>query len=127
MALHPQKIERVLRLGTQARLDYFIRKIADSEVVWGLFGTGWATATADGRMAIPFWPEQDFAALCADDAWTGFHAKAIPLDAFLTRWLPGMEKDQRLCAVFPAPADNGHLVLPQDLLASIRLELTQYE
>ncbi|WP_423380453.1 DUF2750 domain-containing protein [Burkholderia sp. LMG 32019] len=127
MAAHPRKIESVLRLDAHARSDYFIRKIADFEVVWGLFDTGWATAAAEGCIVIPFWPEQDFAAICAGDEWAGFHAQAIPLDAFLSRWLPGMGRDQRVCAVFPTPEDSGSLVLPLDLLASIRSELTQYE
>ncbi|KFG94264.1 hypothetical protein GQ56_0126975 [Burkholderia paludis] len=127
MAVHREKIESVLRLDARARFDYFIRRIADSEVVWGLFDTGWATASADGRIAIPVWPEQDFAAICADAQWACFHPEAIPLDAFLTRWLPGMAKDRRLCSVFPVPAGRGHLVSPPDLLASIRSESSQYE
>ncbi|KVF68041.1 hypothetical protein WS75_30070 [Burkholderia sp. FL-7-2-10-S1-D7] len=127
MTAHPKKIESVLRLDAQTRCDYFIRKVADFETVWGLFDTGWATASANGHIAIPFWPEEDFADACASEEWKNFRAKAISLEEFLSRWLPGMDSDRRICAVFPAPGDKGLLVPPIDLMNLIKQELQQYE
>nr|WP_081054135.1 DUF2750 domain-containing protein [Burkholderia vietnamiensis] len=127
MKPHPKKIENVLRLDTQARCDYFVRKVADSEVVWGLFDTGWAIGTSDGHTVIPFWPEEDFSAMCASNEWKNFHPKAIALDEFMSRWLPGMETDRRLCAVFPGPEGKGQLLSPLELLELIKQELKQYE
>lgn len=124
---HTQKIANVLRLSREVRCDYFVRKVADSQVAWGLFDTGWATAAANGHTAIPLWPEEAFAAASASDEWKNFHAKAIPLEELLSRWLPGMERDQRICAVFPAPEDKGRLLPPATLLDLIRQELQQYE
>lgn len=85
MEAHQKKIENVLRLDTQARCDCFVRKIADSEVVWGLFGIGWGIGTSDCYAVIPFWPEEDFAIACASKEWNGFHPKEIVLDEFLSR------------------------------------------
>ncbi|MCA8277777.1 DUF2750 domain-containing protein [Burkholderia sp. AU30280] len=123
MRIHPNKIENVLRFDAQSRCDYFIRKVADSEIVWGLFDTGWATATVNGLTAIPFWPEEDFAALCTSHEWKSFHPKTISLGEFLSRWLPGMERDERVCVVFPGPEDKGRLLSPMDLLELIKQEL----
>ncbi|HVW50489.1 MAG TPA: DUF2750 domain-containing protein [Trinickia sp.] len=127
MAAHSKKIENVLRLDEQSRCDYFVRKVADFEVVWGLFDTGWATASAGATTAVPFWPEEEFAALCATAEWQRFHPKSIALDDFLGRWLPGMEKDHRVCVVFSTPTDRGSLLHPRDLDKLIRQELEQYE
>ncbi|WP_230939796.1 DUF2750 domain-containing protein [Burkholderia territorii] len=127
MVVHPKKIESVLRLDSQARCDYFVRKVADYEVVWGLFGTGWATGTSEVHMAIPFWPEEDLAVRCASDKWKNFRPKAIALDEFLSKWLPGMEADRRLCAVFPGPEGTAQLLSPLELLELIKRELKQYE
>ncbi|CAI8865887.1 MULTISPECIES: DUF2750 domain-containing protein [Burkholderia] len=127
MSAHPKKIENVLRLNAQSRCEYFIRKVSDFEVVWSLFDQGWATACTGAATVAPFWPEEAFAKLCATDEWQGFHPKAIALEDFLERWLPGMANDQRICAVFAAPSDRGTLMSPMDLEKLIRRELEQYE
>lgn len=127
MTMHPKKIENVLTLDAQARCDYFVRKVADFETVWELFDQGWATAQTESSTAVPFWPEEAFAHLCAVDEWTSFRPKAIALDEFMSHWLPGMEKDKRLCVIFPTPQHTGLLVPPLDLLNLLRQELQQYE
>lgn len=127
MTARSKKIENVLRLDASSRCDYFVRKVADFEVVWGLFDTGWATASTGATMAVPFWPEEGFAALCATAEWHGFRPKAIVLEEFLARWLPGMEKDRRICLVFSTPTDRGSLLRPNDLDNLIQQELQQYE
>ena len=37
MSVHPNKIQNVISLTKEARYDYFLRKIADSMYLWGLF------------------------------------------------------------------------------------------
>ncbi|WP_081103757.1 DUF2750 domain-containing protein [Burkholderia anthina] len=115
MTAYLNNIENVLRLDAQSRCDYFVRKVADFEVVWGLFDKGWATAHTGAATVVPFWPEEEFARLCATDEWQGFLPKEIALADFLDRWLPGMANDQRICGVFAAPSDQGTLMLPMDL------------
>lgn len=44
MTAYLKNIENVLRLDAQSRCDYFVRKLADFEVVSGLFDKEWATA-----------------------------------------------------------------------------------
>lgn len=127
MTAYLKKIENVLRLDAPSRSEYFVRKVADFEVVWSLFDKGWATAHTGAATAVPFWPEEEFAKLCATDEWQGFRPAAIALEDFLERWLPGMANDQRICAVFAAPSDHGTLMLPMDLEKLIRQELEQYE
>ncbi|MCO4312957.1 DUF2750 domain-containing protein [Pectobacterium versatile] len=127
MSAHPKKIENIYRLDSQERCDYFIRKITDFEMVWGLFNEGWATAISGQKMAIPFWPEESFATLCANDEWAGFTAKAIELNEFLSRWLPGMQNDGRICQIFPIPSEHGFFIPPATLLHAIKDECEQYE
>nr|WP_289781124.1 DUF2750 domain-containing protein [Pectobacterium versatile] len=127
VSAHPKKIENIYRLDSQERCDYFIRKITDFEMVWGLFNEGWATAISGQKMAIPFWPEESFATLCANDEWAGFTAKAIELNEFLSRWLPGMQNDGRICQIFPIPSEHGFFIPPATLLHAIKDECEQYE
>ncbi len=126
MSVHPNKLKRVISMSGAERFDYFVRKVADFDEVWGLHGKGWATATdEDGKVAVPFWPEADFAAECAVEEWDGYQPKSITLDDFLGKWLPGLLADQRLVAVFPTPASRGVLVEPDSVDSALRRELEE--
>ncbi|MDN7875182.1 hypothetical protein [Burkholderia aenigmatica] len=48
MTAHLKKAESVLRLDDQSRYEYFVRKVADFEVVWSLFDKG-------GYYPYPYW------------------------------------------------------------------------
>lgn len=126
--MHPSKVQNVLGMPGEQRFGYFIRKVADCEEVWGLFDSGWAmAATDDGRRLLPLWPEQEFASLCCVDEWQKYSPKRIELQALLSQWLPGMQKDNILAAVFPTPADRGVVVSPESLGKTLEGESAQYE
>lgn len=127
MSNHPTKIQNVQSLSDEARCDYFVRKVADFEVIWGLSDKGWATAQAGECVAIPLWPEKEFAKLCAIDEWNGFVPKPLPLGDFLAKWLPGLRADQRTCLIFPTSHSRGLIVPPERLQQLIEAELRQYE
>ena len=114
-------------LSSAERHGYFVRKVADTQEVWGLHHDGWATAQAGGKVAIPFWPEAAFAQACASGDWAGFQPRAIALDDFLTKWLPGMANNEQLASVFPVPQGSANVAAPADLLADLLHESEQYE
>ena len=127
MKAHCEKLKNILALTPEPRYEYFIRKITDFETLWGLYDGGWATADSKTVVAIPFWPEEDFAKLCANAEWEGFEPKSILLSDFIGIWLPGMERDKKVCQLSPIPNQQGSLVLPQNLLFAVKKELQQYE
>ena len=126
--MHEKKIKNLLKKSGKDRFRYFVRKVADFELVWGLFADGWAvTSTADGQNAIPFWPEKELADICAEGVWSDYNSQQIELERFISKWLLGMEKDDVLAAIFPTPKDKGVIVQPKLLLFSLEEELEQYE
>lgn len=126
--MHPSKVANVLNLDGQARHDYFVRKVADSQAIWGLEKSGWAMAEDDnGVKVVPFWPEEDFAKMCATGTWKSYAPRKIDLEAFLTRWLPGMQRDGTKVAVFPKPDSQGVIVEPERLRETLVAEASQYE
>ena len=126
--MHPSKLESVIAMTEPERYDYFVRKIADVQVVWGLHNDGWATGcTDDGGQVVAFWPERAFAAACAQGEWTSYGPKEILLDAFLDKWLPGMERDSLLVAVFPTAESKGVFVEPRRLAERIHAENMLYD
>lgn len=130
MSINQKKILSVINLSAKDRYAYFVRKTTDFEEVWGLYGPdGWATSDGNGsnRLSIPFWPESDFAELCATDEWMGMIPKSISLHEFIDRWLPGLKGDSRLVAVFPVTQGSVSIVEPEVLLGHLLNEGSQYE
>lgn len=125
--MHPEKLLQMTALPSAARLGYFVRKVADTQEVWGLHDDAWATAQVDGKVAIPFWPEAACAQACASGDWEHFQPRAIALDDFLNKWLPGMASNEQLAFVFPVPQGSASIAAPVDLLADVRREAEQYE
>ena len=64
MLLNNKEIEVVSKLPALKRYEYFIKKVADFEEVWGLFDVGWAISEDDnGNSLMPFWSKKEFANL----------------------------------------------------------------
>ena len=125
--MHPDKFKQVTGLPSAGRHGYFVRKVADTQAVWGLHHDGWATAQAHGKVAIPFWPEAAYALACASGGWAHFQPRAIALGDFLAKWLPGMACNGQLASVFPVPQGAGAIAAPGDLLRDLQHESEQYE
>jgi hypothetical protein len=124
-----KEIESVIRLPASERYKYFVKKAADAEQVWSLRkDAGWATSVDDaGLICVPVWPHAKYAAACANESWAGFEPHRIELEAWLERWLPGMQRDGRLAAVFPTPTNQAVSVPPDRLKRDLEAELELYE
>lgn len=126
--MHPEKLRRVIAQSGDERFDYLVRKVADFEEIWGLTDDSWASCVDDsGQTAVPLWPEADFAAACATGNWAGMRPKPIALADFLNNWIPGMERDNRLVAVFPIPSGKGLFVEADRLAEALEDGKKQYE
>ncbi|SEW25224.1 Protein of unknown function [Chryseobacterium wanjuense] len=128
MADTSKKIENILKMSEDERYDYFIRKVADFEEIWGLSDNGWALLGDNaGNQILPLWPEKEFAELCAIDQWKGYKPEVIQLDNFIEKWIPGMLNDKTLINVFLIPNGKGIVISPDDLNSDLQEELEQYE
>jgi Protein of unknown function (DUF2750) len=122
-----KKLTNVINFPAPERYSYFIRKAADFEEVWGLYDNGWALLESKGNRILAFWPECEFAELCAIDTWQSYTPKKITLEDFTDKWLEGMRKDGTEAAIFYTPEEKGIVVSAQQLLDDLSKELAQYE
>jgi len=111
------------------RYEYFIHKVVDQRQVWSLRDSGgWRVVEDNAKHeCVPVWPHPRYAELYATEEFQDSHPEAIPLDIFIERWLPGMEKDKRLVAVFPTPQNKGIVALPLELLNQLETEKEKYD
>lgn len=123
-----KEIRAVVALPGPKRYEYWIKKVADQQQLWSLWKGEWALAGDNlGHELVPVWPHPKYAALCATEQWANNVPKVIELKAWFERWIPGIEKDARLIAIFPTPTEKGTLVDPRRLESDLREELSQYE
>lgn len=126
--LREEERRAVLALDGPSRYNYFIKKAADENCVWSLWQNGWVLAEdADSRPVVPVWPHPQFAEICAAGVWVGHEPRQIDMEAWLDRWLPGIQRDGRLVAIFPAASDEGVIVEPGRLAEDLAEELQNYE
>lgn len=127
--LSPQQYEAVVALPADDRYSHAIGRIADWQEVWSLKdGDGFVLMANDaGDQVVPIWPHPDYAARCATGQWSAAKPELIPLEAFIQKWIPGMQRDGKLVSVFPLPQGKGATVGPEQLARDLDEELDQYD
>lgn len=126
-AINEHHVAGVLALPAAERYGHFIRRVADWQELWGLKSGGWITCGDDnGAKCLPFWPHPEYANLMATSEWDTAIPERIELPHFM-EWLPKIESDGYLVAVFPIPSGRGVIVKPSELLQHLSAECGQYE
>lgn len=98
------------------RYDYFVDAVIQWQQVWTLSSDkGTVLMSSEGEDCLPVWPHSDFASQWATGDWSDCSPMSIDLPAWLERWLPGLEEDGLVIAVFPGTEEEGIVVAPQDL------------
>ncbi|ART79827.1 DUF2750 domain-containing protein [Oceanisphaera avium] len=99
------------------RFNHFVNKVVEHEQLWILTDEhGCMMLTSDDEEdCIPVWPHADYAKAWAVDDWAMCQPEAISLKVWQARWVPGMEEDELLVAVFPISDAAGVLIEPREL------------
>jgi hypothetical protein len=86
----------------EQRHEKFIRRVCESEIVWGLKNTGGLAITSSNEYEdedeeplgiICFWSEKALAKGCAREDWKGYEPVEIQLSEFIENWCIGMAND----------------------------------
>ena len=127
--MNQPQFDQVISLPAQERYDHFVSKVADWQQLWTLKGPDGFVMFGNNsdQECIPVWPHPDYAASLAKDFWSDCTPEELELEVFMSKWLPGITKDNRKVAVFPTPQEKGTVVDPQKLEKDLSAELEQYE
>lgn len=127
MKISQKQIEAVIILSGAKRYEYFIKFVAESMEVWGLYQNGWALAgTSTNENVFPVWPAREYAELCAKNEWSGYEAVAFSIDDFMNDLLPNLKDDAVLPGVFYTPMDTGVTPTIDQILNDLNMELAKY-
>lgn len=111
---------RIQQLDAEQRYTHFIDKVSRWEEIWSLRDDeGFVLVSTDDEECMPVWPHPDYAAEWATGDWSGCEPFKVDMEAWLDRWLPGMEEDGIAVAVFPNLEESGIVEGPRDLGSAI--------
>ena len=120
VSLSKKDYQAALSLSAEERYDYFVEQVGASGEIWSLANKdGWVAFSSEGDACLPVWPHPDFARAWVRDDWSDCKPQSIRLDAWIERWLPGMEADGTLILVFPSEEEEGIVVSPGELEESL--------
>ena len=105
------------QLNDDERFNHFVNKAVEYQELWILTDEhGCMMLTSDDdEDCIPVWPHADYAKAWAVDDWEQCRPEAISMKVWQSRWVPGMEEDELLVAVFPINDAAGALIEPREL------------
>ena len=123
-SLRQEDIVKLFKKPGEKRYDYFIKKVAENEEVYGLADDeGWALLGDDSDADIlPLFPAAELAEAFRQAAgFDEYAVEAVDVNEMML-WLDEMEKDDLLVAVFPNPELNGAVMEPKQLKADLQKE-----
>ena len=126
--LSPEEHDAVTTMDGPLRYQHFIKRIADTQILFGLrTSDGWVSACDDdGAEGMPLWPHPAYALECATGEWAGSTPAEIDTYDFADHWLPAMAAQGISALVFPTAAMHGVLVNSAQLETDLKEELARY-
>lgn len=115
------QLNAINQMSAEQRYDYFINTLLEQKEVWGLAGnSGWLILPDEGEEHLPVWPQSQLAQDWAMEDFADCQPKAITLDDWLDKWLPGMIEDGLLIAVCPGIDNDSIIIAADELLDELR-------
>jgi hypothetical protein len=81
----------------------------------------------EGHQCFPVWPARAFAVQYCEGTAPDLQPTSISLRDWMTKWLPGLERDKRRVAVFPTTSNQGVVVEPAAMSVSLQASLGDVE
>ncbi len=124
--LTPTQIDAINTMSVEQRYDYFIKQCVELQQVWGLYSdAGWVILPDNGDEHFPIWSHAELASQWAAGEFADCQPKAVALDEWLAKWLPGMEEDGLLAAVSPNQEGDAIVVAAEELLENIQAAMAE--
>lgn len=125
--MDPTDTSSVIVLPKQLRYEHFVRRVAATGEVWGLYRDGWAIGkTDDGALVFPLWPSSELAQQCAVLEWEGYEPHPFALQELLDELLPQLENDGVLPGITYTPDEYGLTPSHAELRAELEGRLRQH-
>jgi len=120
--------EAVSSLPPFERYKYFIKRVADTELMYSLKSLegNWAISEVETSKLFPLWSAKEFAEQCLVSGWAGFEVEEIDMDVFEDELLDFIHSQGYLLNVFPVGASTGFVVDINEFAKDLSEEMKNY-
>lgn len=128
MKITNKEVESVSMLDSLERYKYFIKRVADTEMMYTLVDAegDFALDDVDNNTLLSLWPASEFAVLCATDIWSSFSIKELTLEEFEDELIDKIEENKWLLNVFSVGTKSGFVVDINEFAKDLSEELKKY-
>jgi hypothetical protein len=125
--MNEKKYQNIIKLNNAERYDYLVRKVADFETIFLIYGKFWQMSTSNiqGTECILVFPEKDF----AQEHIKLEKSKSVKkkdLYKFIN-WLEKDKSNELNLAIFPNHNNEARIVNSSELKNDLLKECEQYE
>ncbi|MDF7822270.1 DUF2750 domain-containing protein [Runella sp. MFBS21] len=128
MKVTPKEIESVSNLSSFDRYKYFIKRVADFEVMYALVDErgSFAISEIEDNIMLSFWSAQEFAAINAVNEWQGYEVKKLTLEEFENEVIDIIAEKNYLLNIFPINNKTGFVVNIDEFARDLASEMKKY-
>lgn len=128
MRLTEKEIAALYKLDAYERYKYFIKRVADSELLYTLVdGSGeFVLADIESKTVFSVWCAAEFALLNATGKWFDFTVREVTLEEFQENIVDKIENERCLINVFSLNEKSGFVVDIDELARDLSEELKKY-
>lgn len=123
-----KEIEAVSSLAALERYKYFIKRVADTEMMYSLKSVdgNWAISEVDNSRLFPLWSAGEFADKCKLSGWSGFMSVEINMEYFEEELLEFIHLNGMLLNIFPVGENTGYVVDILEFAKDLNEEMEKY-
>lgn len=128
MKVTDKEIASVSLLTPFERYKYFIKRVADSELMYTLIDSNreWAIADVEGKGVLSVWSAPEFAEQNAIEQWSGFSVEEVSIERFEEDVIDKIEENGYLVNVFPVKGKSGFVVELIEFARDLNEEMRKY-
>ncbi|MDN3651044.1 DUF2750 domain-containing protein [Reinekea marina] len=113
---NPNPYQHLEQLDSQERYEYLVETALEQQEIWILSDNkGFVLLNSEDGDCLPIWPHKECAQQWVHGDWKACEPQSIDLNAWQTRWVPGLTEDQVVVAVFPNRQEEAIVVNPSDI------------
>lgn len=120
--------EAVSALTPYERYKYFIKRVADTELMYSLKSPdgNWAISEVEASKLFPLWSAKEFAEQSKTSGWLNFHIEEITLETFEDELLEFVHSQGYLLNVFAVGQNTGFVVDIVEFAKDLSEEMKNY-
>jgi len=128
MKISQKEIESVSRLTSIERYNYFLKRVADFELMYTLIDEqgNLAISEIEHKLMVSFWSAKEYAQINAINEWKNYQIKEFSVEEFENELIDIIETNNYILNIFPINDKTGVVVDLNEFARDLNNEMKKY-